>query len=71
MLGKAKPNFVVDALVLGAFISASLSGVILLTMPHAAFRGGRDPAFYQTVLFLNLRSRPTTRNRCVIALGVV
>ena len=71
MLRKAEPDFVVDALILGAFISASLSGLMLLTMTHAGFRGGRDPAFYQRVLFLNHRGRPATRNRCVMTFGVV
>lgn len=53
MLSKARLNFVVDAMIFVAFIAATLSGVILLTMPQGGFRGGRNPAFYQTVLLLN------------------
>jgi len=52
MLSKAKLNFLVDAIILVAFIAVALSSVILLAMPHEGFRGGRNPAYYETVLFL-------------------
>lgn len=53
MFNKAKLNFVVDAIILVAFIAATISGLVLLTMPHGGFRGGRNPDFYQAVLFLD------------------
>jgi hypothetical protein len=53
MFNKARLNFVVDAIILAAFIAAAISGTALLTMPHGGFRGGRNPDFYQTVLFLD------------------
>ena len=53
MFNKAKLNLVADAAIFVTFTAATISGLVLLTMPHAVFRGGRNPAFYQTVLFLN------------------
>lgn len=52
MFSKAKLNFVVDVMILVAFIAATLSGLILMTMPQGGYQGGRNPAFNQTVLFL-------------------
>lgn len=52
MLNKAKLNFFVDAIILVAFIAVALASVILVAMPHEGFRGGRNPAYYETVLFL-------------------
>jgi len=53
MFNKGKLNFVVDAIILVAFIAATISGLVLLTMPQGGFRGGRNPDFYQAVLFLD------------------
>lgn len=52
MFSKAKLNLVVDVMNLIAFIAATLSGLILMTMPHGGYQGGRNPALNQTVLFL-------------------
>lgn len=52
MFNKAKLNFVVDALILVAFLAATVSGVVLLTMPHGGYQGGRNPYYGQTVLYL-------------------
>lgn len=52
MLGKSKLNFAVDLMILVAFLAATISGLVLLTMTHGGFRGGRNPDFYRTVLFL-------------------
>ena len=53
MFSKAKLNFVVDAMILVAFLVAAISGVVLLTMSNGGYRGGRNPDFGQTVLFLD------------------
>ena len=37
MVNKAKLNLVVDAIILVTFIAATISGLVLLTMPHGAF----------------------------------
>ena len=52
MFSKAKLNLVVDVMILIAFIAATLSGLILMTMPHGGYQGGRNPALNQTLLFL-------------------
>ena len=52
MFNKAKLNFVVDAVILVAFLAATVSGVVLLTMPHGGYQGGRNPYYGQAVLFL-------------------
>lgn len=52
MFSKAKLNLVVDVMILIAFIAATLSGLILMPMPHGGYQGGRNPAFNQTVSFL-------------------
>ena len=52
MFSKAKLNFVVDAMILVAFLAATVSGVVLLTMPHGGYQGGRNPYYGQAVLFL-------------------
>jgi hypothetical protein len=52
MFSKAKLNFVVDVMILIAFIAATLSGLILMTMLHGRSQGGRNPALNQTVLLL-------------------
>ena len=43
MFNKAKLNFVVDAVILVAFLAATVSGVVLLTVPHGGYQGGRNP----------------------------
>jgi hypothetical protein len=53
MVSKAKLNFVVDAMILIAFLAATLSGVVLMTMPHGGYQGGRNPDFNATVLSLS------------------
>ncbi len=53
MFSKAKLNFVVDALILVAFLAAALSGLVLLNMPHGGYQGGRNASFGQAVLFLS------------------
>jgi hypothetical protein len=52
MFSKAKLNFVVDAMILIAFLAATVSGIVLLTMPHGGYQGGRNPYYGQAVLFL-------------------
>jgi hypothetical protein len=52
MFSKSKLNFVVDALILIAFLAATVSGLVLLTMPHGGYQGGRNPNFGYTVLLL-------------------
>ena len=52
MFSKAKLNFVVDAVILVAFLAATVSGVVLLTMTHGGYQGGRNPYYGQAVLFL-------------------
>lgn len=52
MFSKSKLNFVVDVMILIAFMAASLSGLILMTMPRGGYQGGRNPALNQTLLFL-------------------
>jgi hypothetical protein len=52
MFSKSKLNFVVDALILIAFLAATVSGLVLLTMPHGGYQGGRNPNFGGTVLLL-------------------
>jgi len=53
MFSKAKLNFVVDAIILLAFLAAAVSGIVLLNVPHGGFQGGRNPNFGQTVLLLS------------------
>lgn len=53
MFSKAKLNFVVDAMILVAFLAAAVSGIVLLTQPHGGYQGGRNPNFGQTVLLLS------------------
>jgi Na+/H+-translocating membrane pyrophosphatase len=53
MFSKSKLDFVVDALILIAFLAATVSGLVLLTMPHGGYQGGRNPNFGQTVLLLS------------------
>ena len=53
MFSRAKLNFVVDAIILLAFLAAAVSGIVLLTQPHGGFQGGRNPNFGQTVLLLS------------------
>jgi hypothetical protein len=53
MSTKTKLNFVVDAMILVAFLAAAVSGVMLLTVPHGGFQGGRNPNWGQAVLFLS------------------
>ena len=53
MFNKAKLNLVVDAAIFVTFTAATISGLVLLTMPHGGFRGGRNPDFSQTLLFLD------------------
>ncbi|HUW95270.1 MAG TPA: DUF4405 domain-containing protein [Anaerolineae bacterium] len=52
MFSKAKLNFVVDAMILIAFLAATVSGIVLLTVPHGGYQGGRNPDFGRVVLFL-------------------
>jgi hypothetical protein len=52
MFSKAKLNFVIDAMILVAFLAATVSGLVLLTMPHGGYQGGRNPFYGQAVLFL-------------------
>jgi hypothetical protein len=56
MFSKAKLNFVVDAMILIAFLAATVSGVVLLTIPHAGYQGGRNPDFGRAVFFLTRES---------------
>jgi len=53
MFSKSKLNFVVDAMILLAFLAAAVSGIVLLTQPHGGYQGGRNPNFGQTVLLLS------------------
>jgi hypothetical protein len=53
MFSKAKLNFVVDAMILAAFLAAAVSGVVSVIMPHGGYQGGRNPDFGQTVLLLS------------------
>ena len=43
MFNKAKLNFVVDAVILVAFLAATVSGVVLLTAPHGGIPGRSQP----------------------------
>jgi hypothetical protein len=52
MVSKAKLNFVIDAMILIAFLVAAVSGVVLMAMPHAGYQGGRNPSYGATVLSL-------------------
>jgi hypothetical protein len=52
MFSKAKLNFVVDAIILVAFLATAVSGIALLDAPHGGYQGGRNPDFGQTVLLL-------------------
>ena len=45
MFSNAKLNLVVDAVILMAFLAATISGLVLLTMPHAGYEGGRNPYY--------------------------
>lgn len=40
MFSRAKLNFLVDALILVALLAATVSGLVLLTMPHGGYQGG-------------------------------
>jgi hypothetical protein len=53
MLSKAKLNFVVDAVILIAFLASAVSGVVLMNMPHGGYQGGRNPDFNASVLSLS------------------
>ncbi|MDY7041393.1 MAG: DUF4405 domain-containing protein [Chloroflexota bacterium] len=53
MSNKAKLNFTVDVLIFVAFVLSAISGLLLFAMPHGGYQGGRNPAYYQTVLFLS------------------
>ncbi|HEM61373.1 MAG TPA: DUF4405 domain-containing protein [Chloroflexi bacterium] len=53
MFNRAKLNFAVDALILVAFLASAISGLVLLTMPHGGYQGGRNPYFGESVLFLS------------------
>ena len=52
MFSNTKLNLVVDAVILMAFLAATISGLVLLTLPHGGYQGGRNPHYVQTVLFL-------------------
>jgi len=52
MFSRAKLNFVVDAMILIAFLAATVSGIVLLTMSHVGYQGGRNPDFGRVVLLL-------------------
>jgi len=43
MFSKAKLNFVVDAMILVAFLAAAVSGIVLLTQPHGGFKVAVTP----------------------------
>jgi hypothetical protein len=47
MFSKAKLLFVVDALILVAFLASAISGLVLFAAPHGGFQGGRNPDFGQ------------------------
>jgi hypothetical protein len=34
-------------------VAATVSGLVLLTMPHGGYQGGRNPDFGKTVLYLS------------------
>jgi hypothetical protein len=53
MISKTKLNFVVDAMILMAFLVSVVSGVVLMAMPHGGYQGGRNLAFDATFLFLS------------------
>jgi hypothetical protein len=53
MVSKAKVNFVVDAMILIVFLVAAVTGLVLMTMPHGGYQGGRNPDFDATVLSLS------------------
>jgi hypothetical protein len=53
MVGRAKLNFVVDAVILVAFLVAAVSGLVLMTMPHGGYQGGRNPDYNAAVLSLD------------------
>ncbi len=40
-------------MILIAFMAATMSGLILMTMPHGGYQGGHNPALSQTLLFLS------------------
>ena len=53
MFSKAKLFLVVDAVILVAFLAATVSGLVLLTMPRGGYQGGRNPDFGKTVNYLS------------------
>ncbi|MDH4207280.1 MAG: DUF4405 domain-containing protein [Anaerolineae bacterium] len=53
MFSKAKLFFVIDAVILVAFLASAISGLVLLTMPHGGYQGVRNPDFGKTVLYLS------------------
>jgi hypothetical protein len=53
MFSKAKLFFVVDAIILVAFLASAISGLVLLTMPHGGYQGGRNLDYGRTVFYLN------------------
>jgi hypothetical protein len=53
MFSKAKLFFVVDAVILVAFLASAISGLVLLTTARGGYQGGRNPNFGQTVLLLS------------------
>ena len=47
MFSKAKLFFLVDALILVAFLASAISGLVLLTAAHGGYQGGSNPDFEQ------------------------
>lgn len=47
MFSKAKLFFVVDALILVAFLASAISGLVLFAAPHEGYQGGRNSDFAQ------------------------
>jgi hypothetical protein len=45
MFSKAKLFFVVDALILMAFLASAISGLVLFAVPHGGYQGGRNADF--------------------------
>ena len=52
MKNKAKLNYVVDIIIGLGFIAAAVSGVVLFFAGEGGFKGGRNPAAAQSILFL-------------------
>jgi len=45
MFSKAKLFFVVDALILVAFLASAISGLLLFAAQHGGYQGGRNPNY--------------------------